>query len=358
MEYTYFLESISNKNIESIDIFNNDCLHNFLYIICYHVTDTTKYPFLQFMMEKIPFCNNFIKEQFTLPFISFNNTTNIEEFVINKIKTYLKSAGCDDTKVTNEMYRGIVLHDNSSYKHYVLFNITGIDISGLSLRRNSPIWFGLPSEIINTKSICNIDIDEEVTDLFTNIPHLGLLSNPITSKTYIIPDVAYTGGENKKVEFSSVFGNIKSKEYDSCGEYYYFYKSFQDSVRYGGWTKKGGTQKIDITNKEQINNSSGRLVVENEYGRYINGGINRYALFIEGKLHIETGSEFLLNDNSIETSYQEPTITICYSDAHKSRPDILVKTYESFSSLSYHTLNKLLLDDSYIETNNSKYMIL
>ena len=33
MEYTYFLESISNKNIEAIDIFNNDCLHNFLYII-------------------------------------------------------------------------------------------------------------------------------------------------------------------------------------------------------------------------------------------------------------------------------------------------------------------------------------
>jgi hypothetical protein len=356
--YTYFLESLSNNNIEAKDITNNDSLHNFLYILCYHVTDTTKYPFLQFMMEKIPFCNNFIKEQFTLPFVLFNNTTNIEEFVIDKVKTSLKSIGCDNTKVTSEMYKGIVVDETSGSRPYALVNITGLDISGLGLCRNSPIWFGLPSEIINTKSICNIDIDEEVTELFTNVPHLGLLSDPITSSTFILPDVAYTGGEYKNVEFSSVFGNIKSKEYDSCGEYYYFYKSFKDAIRYGGWTKNGGTQKIDKTDKEQTHNSSGRLVVDNEYGRYINGGINRHAVFIEGNIHIESGSEFLLTDNYIETSYPEPTINICYSGDHQIRPDILVKAYESFSSLSYHSLNKSVLDDSYIETNNNKYMIL
>jgi hypothetical protein len=355
--YTYFLESISNNNIEARDITNNDSFHNFLYILCYHVTDTTKYPFLQFMMEKIPFCNNFIKEQFTLPFVLFNDSTNIEEFVIDKVKTSLKNIGCDNTKITNEMYRGIVVDQSDVSRAYALVNITGIDISGLCLCRNSPIWFVLPSEIINTKSICNIDIDEEVTELFTNITHLGLLSDPVTSRTYILPDVAYTGGEFKSVEFSSVFGNIKSKEYDSCGEYYYFYKSFKDAIRYGGWTKNGGTQKIDKTDKEQTHNSSGRLVVDNEYGRYITGGINRHAVFIEGNIHIESGSEFLLNDNYIESSHPEPTINICYSGDHQTRPDILVKSYENFSSLSYHSLNKLVLDDSYIEINSNKYMI-
>ena len=115
--------------------------------------------------------------------------------------------------------------------------------------------------------------------------------------------------------------------------------------------------KIDKTDKEQTHNSSGRLVVDNEYGRYITGGINRHAVFIEGNIHIESGSEFLLNDNYIESSYPEPTINICYSGDHQTRPDILVKSYENFSSLSYHSLNKLVLDDSYIEINSNKYMI-
>jgi hypothetical protein len=358
MDYTYFFETQVNKNIEASDILNTKQLHNFLYILCYNINDTTKYPFLQFMMEKIPFCNNFIKEEFTLPFVLFNHYSNIEELVLNKVKISLKSVGCDDSKVTNEMYKGVFLDNTYSYKAYVLINISEIDISGLNLCRNSSIWFILPSEIMNTKNVCNIDIDEEVTDLFINMPHLGLLTNPKTEQTYIIPDTVYTGGEYKNVEFASVFGNIKSKEYDSCDKYYYFFRSFKDATKYGGWVRNGGIRKIDMDDNTNIYNSSGKLIVENDYGRYVNGGINRYALFIEGKMYLERGTEFLLNDKYIVENYQEPTIVICYSSVHDIRPDILVKNYEQFASLSFHSLNKGLLDDKYIEINNGKYMIL
>lgn len=358
MDYTYFFETQANKNIEASDILNTKQLHNFLYILCYNINDTTKYPFLQFMMEKIPFCNNFIKEEFTLPFVLFNNNSNLEELVLNKVKISLKSIGCDDSKVTNEMYGGVLLDNIYGYKAYALINISGIDISGLNLCRNSSIWFILPSEIINTKNVCNIDIDEEVTDLFINMPHLGLLTNPKTEQTYIIPDAVYTGGEYKNVEFASVFGNIKSKEYDSCDKYYYFFRSFKDATKYGGWIRNGGIKKIDIDDNVNIYNSSGKLLVENDYGLYVNGGINRYALFIEGKMYLERGTEFSLNDKYIVENYQEPTIVICYSSVHDIRPDILVKNYEQFASLSFHSLNKSLLDDKYIEINNGKYMIL
>ena len=363
MDYTYLFENCVNKNIESKDIFNKNNTYNLLHILCYHVTNTTKYPFLQFMLEKIPFCNNIIKEEFILPFISFNDTSNIEEIVIDKVRQSLHNIGFDNTqvtKVTNDMYKGIVLDDTSSYKQYALINITGIDLTGLKLCRNSPIWFVMPSEIINTKHICNIEIDKEVTELFTSMPTLGLLSDPITSRTYIIPDVAYTGDEYKKVEFNSVFGNVKSKEYDSCSSNYYFYKAFGDAVRYGGWTKNGGIQEIDKNNKEHTHNSAGRLVVDNDYGRYINGGINRYAIFIEGNLYLELESEFSLDDASIERLYPEPTLSIYNSNLEKEiRPDILVKNYESSASLSCHKLNKALLGEKYVATNNScNYMIL
>ena len=356
MDYIYSPETNAKKNILSNEIFSSKQTYNFLYILCYHVTNTIKYPFLQFMLEKIPFCNNFIKEQFTLPFVLFDNHTNLENIVLNKVRESLKSIGCENPIIGDDIYKGVILDDES--KPYALVNITGIDIEGLNLWRNSSHWFALPSEIINIKSICNIDIAEEVTELFINAPNLGILTNPETLETYILPDAVYSGGEMKQVEFNSVFGNGKSKEYDLSGEYYYFFKSFKDAVRYGGWSKYGGTNKIDMENKTHTHNSGGRLVTENEYGRYINGGINRYALFIQGNMYIETSSIFGLDDNSIELKYPEPTITICYSGIHEIRPDILVKNYEYFVSLSFHTLNKVLLDDKYIETKNDKYMIL
>jgi hypothetical protein len=82
MDYTYFLETQANKNI-TLDDFSNKNSMNVFYILCYHVNNEAKYPFLQFMLEKIPFCNNFIKEQFTLPFVLFDNHTNLENIVLN-----------------------------------------------------------------------------------------------------------------------------------------------------------------------------------------------------------------------------------------------------------------------------------
>lgn len=351
MEYTYFLDTIANKNIVSEDLHKTSVL----YILCYIITTTAKYPFLQFMMEKIPYCNNLINEMFTLPFIMHNNeTVNIQNVVLDKIRNSLISIGCDGNKVTDSMYKGIVY--DSSGKSYITVNITGIDISGLNLLRNTLTWFILPSEIINTREICNIEVDLEVTQLFTEIPELALLHNLKTKDMFILPDAVYTGGELKQVEYNSIFGNNKTREYESCGEYFYFYKSFDNALKEGGWIKKIDVN--DISDKDLIKNSSGRLLTENEYGRYVNGGINRFAFFNEGKIYIENQGKFRLSDETIDTMYPEPTITICYSSSNEFGRDILVKEYNSFSSLSFHQLNKNLLDDRYIATNNTKYMIL
>ena len=359
MDYTYYLEPLAeiNKLSTTQSIYINSNYQNILYVLCYHVTDTAKYPFLQFMMEKIPYCNNFIKEQFMLPFIILNdNITNIQESILNKVSNSLKSINCNVENMNNEMYKGI-FYDNLK-RPYAVVNITEIDIMGLNLSRNTLTWFVLPSEIINTKQVCNIDIDDTVTELFENNPELSLLKNPSNNCSYNIPDVAYTGGEYKNVEFNSVFGNRKSKTYESCGEHFYFYKSFGEAVRDGGWTQQGGTSLIDISNKNNTHSVSGRLLTDNDYGRFIHGGINRHALFIEGKTYIETEKEFSLSDIIITTIFTEPTMLICYSNSHEIKPDILVKSYENFSPLSYHSLDKSFLDDRYISEHKDKYMIL
>ena len=70
----------------------------------------------------------------------------------------------------------------------------------------------------------------------------------------------------------------------------------------------------------------------------------------------ETEKEFSLTDKMIETLYNDPTILI--SHTHPHTPDILVKEYSSFASLSFHTLKKSLLDEQYIPSNKDKYMIM
>ncbi len=366
MEYTYFfelkanisisLEEINVNNMNNVTNINNGI--NMINILCYNINNDSKYPFLQFMMEKIPYCNNFIKEQFILPYIMYTDlSTDIKTLSLNKVKTSLKEIGCSFENINESMYKGII-HDNNGIP-YILINTTGIDINGLRLSRNTLTWFVLPSEIINTKEICNIDIDNEVTDLFTNVPELSLLTNIETDNYFIIPDAVYTGSEIKDTEFNSIFGNRMMKIFNSCRKYYYFYRTFGNAVKEGGWIKQGGDKLIDKNNKLHTHSLSGdRLIIENDYGKYIHGAINRYALFIEGQIYNELTNEFSLSDTIIETKYPETSIIICYSNLDNLNPDILVKEYDNFVSLSYHSLNKSLLGDNYSSENKHKYMIL
>jgi hypothetical protein len=355
MDCIYFLDTLANRNILIEDIYNENMV-NMLNFICYSINTEGKYPFLEFMMEKVPFCNNFVKEQFIMPYILFSDIKkSLEELVIEKIKISLKNIGCDYNNVNESMYKGIT-YDKEG-KPYAIINISGIDLTRLNLLRNNLTWMVLPSEIINTKNVCNILVDEDVTRLFTEMPELCILRNKHNNEQYLIPEAVYTGDESKVVEFNSFFGVRKMKEYDSCGEYFYFYKSFEDATKDGGWLKDGGTSIIDLDNNFQTHNKSGRLIVENEYGKYIKGGINRYALFVEGKIYMEESEEFSLNDEIIEEEYNDECIIICYTGKHKMKRDILVKKYESFVPLSYHYLNNVLLDEQFIDYKKNTYMI-
>jgi hypothetical protein len=215
-------------------------------------------------------------------------------------------------------------------------------------------WFALPSEIINDQKVCEIMVEQEVVELFTQLPQLGLLYSTETNKPYILPDAVYTGCEKQKVIFNSIFGSSKSREYASCGEYYYFYLSMNEAVKEAGWLKNGGT--TGVSENDKLHPFSGRLLVDNDYGRYINGGINRYALFIEGNLYLEPKDEFALTDEEIVEKYPEPCIIIGYLDVHKIKPTVLVKEYVSFFPLSYHLLDKSSLGDSYNPVQNKIYI--
>ena len=197
MEYKYLLEERVNKNITFNDIVNEEgkCILN---IICYNIETKYKYPFLQFIMEKVPYCNNIVKEQLIFPYIFIRKTqsNNIKDLVLEKIKMGLDVLKCENM-INEDMYKGIIF-DNDKLTGYALVNITGKNMCGLNFMRQTTNWVVLPSEIINNQQVLNIDIDENVIKLFTNVHEIGQLLNNKTNKYYILPDVVYTSDKHKE----------------------------------------------------------------------------------------------------------------------------------------------------------------
>ena len=275
--------------------------YNYAIIICYHINTNAKYPFLEFMMEKIPYCNNIVEEQFILPYLD-GNLNDAKQRTLNKIKIALNEIveKSEIDKITEDNCKGCLIEGS---RVFMLVNITNININKIKLNRQSLTWFLLPSEIINNKSVFNINVDIDAVNIFTKTPQLGLLYNENTNKPYILPDVAYTFDNLSDSEFKSVFGNIKKKLY-KCREYYYFYRDYVTAIK-------------------------------NDY-------VNRYAVFVEGKLFLESNYEFSLKDRIIDSLYPEPCIIICYTNEHCNSEDLLVKSNDSFVSLSYHCFDSII----------------
>ena len=345
--YTYLMKHKANKDLLMSDIraANRNGTIN---ILCYHVTNkSAKFPFIQIMLEKMPFIQGIIMDKFILPFVTLSSE-NLSTIVMNRVKNGLLELGCDPSQLDDDAFIGLT--DNN----LLLVDISSVDIFRISIVRQNQTWFALPTEIMNTQTICNIPIDNNVTNLFLTMPQLGMLHNPDNNTSvYPLPDAVYTGSHFKKVEFSSVFGMPKEQVYSSCSEYFYFYRIFEDAVKEGGWMKNYlQNDTNDTTNK----------LVDNEYGRYIKGGINRYALFPGNYfIHVENTNRFTLTDDDINSTLAtKDSIVIQYTDEDFDTilPDLLVKEFESFLPISYHILNKSILGDKYEIDNQDKYMIL
>ncbi len=318
---------------ETTIIDNINLCNEYLTLLCYNICNDTKEPFMQFMFKKIP-QNPIIKEQFTLPYIFIDNNYD-NNYVKNLVIDYIKNAlNISGIKYTNELiensYKGIICINNV---YFALINISEIDIFYMKFSRNSEYWFLLASEIINTKSVCNIPIEDIATELFCKYSSkIAILWNSDVNQSYSLPEAVYSGGELKEVEFNAIFGQRVRPLLND--KYYSFFVNFLDAIESSGWSSNGITH-----------NDAGRLIVENEYGKYINNGINRYAIFVNDFIE-ENENTDIMEVNQIK-----------YVNINNKKM-IITKFYENFKSLSYHKLNKTLLGDKYDETKKNEYMIL
>jgi hypothetical protein len=318
-EYIYKgLESLSRINSE---IENNTNIQ--IKLLCYNINTQGVFPFMQFLLWSygvIP-CLNSMPEKLICPLL--NNNTNFNDYIVELIYIYLSDI---DSEFDINTINISGFYDYNSIR-YIFVDISKINMESSLLTKYSKTWMTLPSEIINNRHICNISIEDEINDFFINNPIFYTLYNIDTGKAYPIPEIIYQGACFKKTEFQSVFGVSKmDKQY---GNHYYFKSSFANALKEGAWNKDSKPEyKYD------------KLITDNEYGRYIKGGINRIALLLNNTKHITLSNEIV----DVESELEMYDSVILYSD---EEPLILVKDYNQQVGLSYHKIDKRTLGETW-----------
>jgi len=303
MEYTYSGLNILNKN----DTFERT--FETVHVCAYKIDTHAMVPFIQYLLYK----NN------TLSFPSFkyknaNSSTIINDTIV-LLSFLLKSPSIDCT------YNGYLTMDDDLY---LFFDISNQTISGPKL------WFSLIDEIINYNNICNFQIETTVSALFLNNNQL-LTLHDAHGNPFETPVVAYSGQHDSMLNFTFVFG---VSDIETSGNY--SFTDYVHSIKSGGWSK---------TNLPEI--KYGKLITDNEHGRYIKGGIVRFVLFL-GKNGIINNTELLTTNWTTEFD------SIYYN--RLGTPTWIVSKLEQQYPLSYHYIDKKSLSASF--NANDVYFIL
>jgi len=283
--YFYSVEEIATKMYELPE----NC--NELNVLCYHINNKIVEPFLLFMVKKDETTNtmDFFK------ILNDANKNNIYEIEKN-VDALMKHAG-----FINYLYHGIICDNFENY--FVVIEIKNFESCNKNIILKNNIYFSLTTEIINYKKIFEFQINEKITEIFTNTPMLGILTtNDKNKKIYKLPDIAYKYTNKCQQNYYSIFGNEKEKIFENCDEYYFFNREY-------------------LTN---LNNLDTICCI-------------KYAIFTDNQIYFENEEHFSLTDdeiNEILLDNKYKTLFINYLNGNPEQNyDLLAVNYNSFISL-------------------------
>ena len=220
-----------------------------------------------FYNEMTNFSNTFIlfgllkndNDILNFPDVKYSGDKKPSSFVIEKLKNAF-----NEWENAEFEYRGYLREEHKTY----------LWIEGKIINNYEPLkgsasgkwWFALVSEIVNNKKLLYFPIHESVTDIFMRKPELCYLVDEF-GVTLEIPNVAYYGGYYKRIAYAAALGQRKEGPKTAFGPYYYF-NSYPRAIRYAIWTVNFEPMEID-----------GELITEKDSGKFIKGGIVRFAIF-------------------------------------------------------------------------------
>jgi hypothetical protein len=347
-------------NYKALDLLLKDeplvDLNSNVYICAFHVNQSGKLPFLQFVMNK--YSKYLFGDILTFPCFSYTEKNNILEECESKLDEVV-GLYKDDNIYT---YVG---HICDGCDVYMFYDITHFEFQTQELYRDDKMWLVLLDEIVNYQRVCNFEIHNIVLDFFRNNFDFCTLYDknelPIES-----PIVCYSGIHESKLKFTAIFGVGKDETDGIVGPYYYF-TTYEKSIKSGGWSKN---YCQEFRNDKKI--------TEDENGKYISGGIVRFAVFLGTKKVVmnypkDDTDESLYKNEKLKDesmSFERQTTRISdydgkWAESHDSvyigkletddgkiltdAPYWVVKEYEQQTAISFHHIDKRTLGDKWNE---------
>lgn len=349
----FYYKGLDNLNYNFDNIIGANNSINDINICGYKINNLYAYPFIEFLLKK-----DIFQDCLTFPFL--NKVEGNSNDIILKINSLMKFVYPNIELDDKYEYKGYFYYKNNLYLFY---DFTNCEININCVYKNSHIWSVLVDEIINLKHVCNIRISPYVSDFFTyNIEFLFLKDEK--NNSYETPIITYVGRENSMLNFTYVFGVSKDNNNGILGPYSYF-TNFKNAIRQGGWSENEKPEK-----------KYEKTITENEYGKYIKGGIVRFALFMKSMKVVlnypeDPNDESIIKMEKIKDNYEKLTIRITDYDGiwaekydsiyvgkieldngekMKNTPIYAIKKYEQQVPLSYHYIDKQYLKHKFYET--------
>ena len=319
------------------------------YICGYKVNNNDLYPFLNFLLK-----NDFETKQLVFPFF---DTNDLSSDIISKLSNKINSLFYNIITDNKYEFKGYYYYKNNIY---LFIDFTNCKLIINNIHKNSIIWSVLVDEIINKKHVCNIKINLDVINFFNENIYFTLLKDK-NEKNYEIPSIVYVGKEISKINFTYIFGVSKPDNNLLFGPYYYF-TDFKNAIKQGGWSEitndkhiKGGIVRFALftgLTKVILNNSSG-FIDDSNIKREISNISNSNNLYENLTLKI---SDYNGKWTEKYDSIYVGEIELDNGEKMKNTPIYVVKKYEQHIPLSYHFIDKKILDE--IFEPNKDYQIL
>ena len=208
------MEDILEEDIEKF-FSDKEKKYEQINICAYEVNNEGIYPFLKFLLSR-----DIFNEKFNFPYLPLYLDVSIEplfNFITIHLFSILLLENFQSFKESIKI-KGLYEYNNEIY---LFIDLTECKLNLNDIYYSSNVMFALLDEIMNHKSICNIEIDDSVDDFFIYNNNFCYLTND-KNICYEVPVVAYVWSEEKMLNFTYMFGTSKKNNLALLGPYFYF----------------------------------------------------------------------------------------------------------------------------------------
>jgi hypothetical protein len=341
------MENVKFSAIDNLD-YNIDFNHKFkhIYLFTYQIiSDNCPNPFLKILLHK-----NNINKTLNFPLLNVNNNNQDIDTLIKYCKVFLlQTLGVTvKTEYLDEIkYKGNLIDTKLDISSFDTFNLfLYFDLTTLKFEKEDwksfvdLNWLATVDEVLNKKYICQLPIHDFTVNFFERNIHFIHLTDNDNNPLYL-PKIFYCGKSIEDLNYTFTFGQSRDDS-DSFLKNNYVFTNYKNALIQGIWSENNKTQF-----------KYGKIITDDEHGRFKQGGIVRFAIFnkkmqlIEDQKSIENlNYEDYLNSN-VDSIYIS---NFDNESSLKLIPDInlpicIIKDKVNQIPLSYHLIDKNSLAD-------------